>query len=910
MLLLPLLLAAETPPTDWVADDAHYRIRIVTDSALDVSAEYHFTAIGGNPAERILVGPELLVLDTSGNTLATSDGLMFQVSPRVNLRGLLTPVTAGESTLAVLPAARQHVEIDAPGLDVTIDGAVDGWLANADHLVIHWAPHVEVSGETPAPLVLAEVGTAAWVAEGALESRTAVRWRVRRGEVSSFSVDVGALTDVEVTGGNVARWERSGRLVTIETLAPVRGGFSANITGRLPLAAGESDLPCPTPLDVIRVDKWWTLARSDEGELIPVSGPEGVTSRMLPSWAQGLAESAPLAYWHGDAPVRVLSARYDPVAGPDTVIERAEFVAASNEDGRTLLRATLRVRNERKQYLHVRPSPGFRLLATRVSGTPVSVLSDGADGYYVPMEKSIETVRGLLTFPVELTWIGEGGAWLKKGTKTVSLPSVDAPIQAAQWELHLPRGVVAIGATAARPKLADPSREAAGEALNNAMAAYKKNDFSGSQGWLDQAKEAAPEDEDVQRLQSNLDVLFKAPASTTTNEDVTTRRVRDLAHAKTSSMSSYQSTVEEQAKDAIRQGDYDKAESYLQEIATLATELDRTAQLEDAEQKNKIADVKVMLESVREGKKAKQKAQNSEERADNDADGVPDASDGHAASITFTGDFIEGNLGGFAGGDVGGMEAGATTASQAELPGLLIPTFAVDGNNDGAAYGEPVDMPEEKPADEFESSSDTTISSGEHMVLAGADRPTFRLPNLMPAKPVAAGPRRPPANAVAAPPPPAPPPRQAAHPVGQAVGRGSLGLRGQGSGGGGSGYGSGGGEARAGGRGESTLENDGETGRTTALMDGRPAPDAGVQTGAMPSEKRAEKSEEKAGKFDAHKGMPAANRNNRAALQAHATPMTVAMPMGGTAIEHTAALLESNTFPTFTLRYRTTTGVY
>lgn len=953
MLLLPLSFAAEPAPTDWVADSARYHVRIVTDAALDVSGEYQFTAISGDPAERILVGANLLVLDTSGNTLATSNGLMFQVASRARFRGLLSPSTAGEAELTVLPAARQHVEIDAPGLDVTVDGAVDGWLTNADHLILHWAPHVDASTETPAPLVLAEVGTAAWAAEGGLESRTAVRWRVRRGEVSSFSVDVGSLTDVEVTGGNIARWGKSGSTVTIETLSAVRGGFSASISGRSPLVSGESDLPCPRPLDVMRVDKWWTLARSDEGELIPVSSPESVTSRMVPAWARGLAESAPLAYWHGDAPVRVLSAHYDPVAGPDTVIERAEFVAASNEDGRTLLRATLRVRNERKQYLHVKPSPGFRLLATRVSGTPVTVLSDGENGFYVPMEKSIETVRGLLTFPIELTWIGEGGAWEKKGTKTVSLPSVDAPIQAAQWELHLPRGVVAIGATAAHPKLAEPKREAAAEAMNNAMAAYKKNDFSGSQEWLNHAKESAPEDEDVQRLQSNLDVLLKAPAASVSNEDVATRRVRELAHAKTSSMSSYQSRIEAQAKDALRQGDYDKAEGYLQEIETLATELDRTAQLEDAEQKNKIADVRKTLENVRNEKKAKKKAEESEQQAESDADGVADAYDGHRddgngddSTIDFkeqatfgngsdtgisgdavgwseegieggvVGGILSGVAGGVVSGSVGGSLAGQTADSGAfEFSGENLMNLGYASGESGAAngWGNAVDTPSpqpvttadpvEAPPPELERIPASRDYSDSVQTLAGESKPTFRLPNLIPpraAAPAAPTTAAPPAKPTAGPmgtksppPPPPAPPRQAANPVAQTVSStvafGGLGVRGSGSGGGGTGRG--------------IAAGKGEVGRGPPKMAGR------AKVPEMDGE--AMIVGEKSGKTDAAKGTPAGrDQTTRAPLQAHATPMTVAMPMGGAAVEHTAALLEADTFPTFTLRYRTQTGVY
>jgi hypothetical protein len=387
----------------------------------------------------------------------------------------------------------------------------------------------------------------------------------------------------------VARWSREGDVVTIEARTPVRGGFVVDVEGRRPLPTADVPLPAPTPLDVRRVERWWTLGRADEGELLPESYPERVAARALPEWARGLSDTPPLASWHGAAPVVLRAARYEAVMGPDTVVEDARFVLATNPDGRVLLRGTWRVRNERSQYLHVVAPPGWRPLTARVTGDPVSVLADGAGGVYVPLEKSIETLRGLLAFPVEVTWVAEGPAWARRGERRFELPAVDAPIQQATWEVHLPRGFEAVRHRGDREvPMAPPvsGADIADAALSNATRAYQENDFEAAQGWVDAAKEARPDDQNVDRLQSNLDVLLDTK-DTEGGEDVGVRRVRDLANAKTIDAQNEQAVAEEKADAALRAGDEAAALDYLGKAEQLSASIAVTEQRESADQDDK-----------------------------------------------------------------------------------------------------------------------------------------------------------------------------------------------------------------------------------------------------------------------------------------------------------------------------------
>ncbi|MFZ5482263.1 MAG: hypothetical protein ACOZNI_36215 [Myxococcota bacterium] len=650
------LAEPDPPPAPaWLPIAATYRVRVPAEGPLQLEVSYRFRALREGWLDAALIGPGMVVTGATGPVVAAPSGVYLVLKPgtgetTVTVRGSLEG-SPGSASLGVLPAAAQRVIVEAPGLDVEVAGAVDGALAAADRLALTWAPHVEKGPEVARPVVVAETATAAWGEEGALEVRARVRWRVLRGEVGRFVLDVSGLEEAEADGANVASQRREGSQLVIETREPVKGGFEVLVRGRAPLR--EAPMPGPRPVEVSRVDRWWTVGRSDEGELVPVGELRSVAQRTMPSWAKGLSESAPVASFHGEAAPGLRPARYEPLMGPDTVVEQADFVVTTSREGRVLLRATWRLRNERRQYLRVRPpAPGWVPLTARVSGQPVSVLSDGEGGVYVPLEKSVETVQGLLNFPVEVTWVGAGDTWEKKGERTFALPAVDAPIQSAAWELHLPRGVEVPGAEGVDGTVVmDTGDDEAEEAVQRAVDAYKSNEWDAAQHALDEARALGADDENVSRLQSNLDALYSK--DTSTPDDTATRRVRELANAKTSSMQVKQEKKLEEARDAEAAGDLERASSLYGEVADLAKNIGVTEQKESAEQTVVLEEAQKALAST-EGKKKKkaeedQREAQAIEKLDADRDEVADGEDFYE---------LDGVEGGVEGGVVGGVLGG------------------------------------------------------------------------------------------------------------------------------------------------------------------------------------------------------------------------------------------------------------
>lgn len=393
----------------------------------------------------------------------------------------------------------------------------------------------------------------------------------------------------------------------IDARAPITGTLELHISGRAPIPQGEFTVPEPVPQGVLRVERYHMLAASEEIDLAPAGG-RTVASTQVPSWGRSLSERSPVVWWQGPAP-QLRPERYSPELGPDTVIERAELLVVANDVGTVLLRSTWYVRNERRQYLHFQPAPGFKAVAARRGSLPVPLLSDGAGGLYIALERSVETVQGPMAMPLEITWIGSLAPFEKKrGDFQLSLPSVDAPIQTLWWQVHLPRGYV-LGRKEeeqAYIPVYDPTREIAEDSIYNAVNAWRENDFSGAQQWVDQARSLGSNDENIDRLQSNLDLILNNTLenSNSDKDDANARRVREMAAARSEDMKVAQEEAEKKAEEALRAGDLEEAERQYETVVVTAQQLQLTEQAGSEEQRARYSSASSGLAEVKKQKKS------------------------------------------------------------------------------------------------------------------------------------------------------------------------------------------------------------------------------------------------------------------------------------------------------------------
>lgn len=591
---------------------------------------------GPTPGLRVIAAtwngqPAALRVDDSGGTIAGR----VQGSAEVVVEAFVPGDPArGAVALKWLPAVRGRIEAAAPeGLvpAVKIDGApalaVGGAFAGG-------AGAIDLAFEAPPrpaegrpPVVVARVGIGLTVGEAELRGRARAVWEVRQGELSAVELQTAGLGgDLEVTGPNVRAWARAGESVRVELQAPVRDRVELELRWTTPIgrsAESRASVPTIAPAGVFRSETALQLARDGEVEAVPEApGWSLVAAGSLPGWAQGLVEGTATASLVGGTGGELSLLRFVPLEGPPVVVDVASYTVATSREGRALVRAHYEVRNERAASLKLRPPAGFKVIGIRVGGktaTPARA-KDGA--WIVPLLRSVETVRGLLSFPVEVILLGESDAWRRREARRLELPRVDAPVAVSRVTLHLPPGytsrvrpgegdVVAaftrgegitygLGVGEVRAAQADAT-------FQDAVQAWMRNDFGEAQKKLDELRSIGAKNENIDRLQSNLDVVGgKASAG----QDVSMqRRVREQAKARAYADVQAQAELKQKAEEARARGDYDAAASSYQQALQVGDKLAALEQAESVEQRSTNASLAKEIEAVtKASQEAKQRA--------------------------------------------------------------------------------------------------------------------------------------------------------------------------------------------------------------------------------------------------------------------------------------------------------------
>ncbi|MCY1008889.1 hypothetical protein OV079_25690 [Nannocystis pusilla] len=510
--------------------------------------------------------------------------------------------------LKLLPAVRGTIEAAAPsGLAPAL--RVDGEAALAVREK-QWsgAREVALSFVTPPapaadrpPVVVAKVGIGVTVGDAELRGRARAVWEVRQGEVSTLALETAGLgADLDVVGANVRGFTREGDRVRVKLQAPVRDRVELELRWSQAIGkAAESrvSLPKVAPVDVFHSEVALQLARDGEVEAVPEApGWSYVASAALPGWAQGLVEGTATTalVQQGEAGAGSLSLlRFVPLEGPPVVVDVAAYTIATSREGRALVRAHYEVRNERAAHLRLTPPAGFKVIGVRVGGQTAAPARAKDGSWIVPLLRSVETVTGLLSFPVEVILLGEASEWRRRETRELRLPTLDAPIAVSRLTLHLPPGY------RSRKRAGDGDVVAAftrGEGITyglgvgevgaaqadmvfqDAVQAWMRNDFRAAQDKLDALRGMGAKNENIARLQSNLDVVAGKAA---VSQDMSLqRRVREQAKARAYADVQAQAELKKKAEDERARGDYAaSASSYQQAIAVG----DKLAQLEQTE---------------------------------------------------------------------------------------------------------------------------------------------------------------------------------------------------------------------------------------------------------------------------------------------------------------------------------------
>ena len=470
------------------------------------------------------------------------------------------------------------------------------WVGDQPIVVVREPPPSRRSA-----LVLGEAAVGMTVRDADVQTQARLRWRIAQGdglEQVAFTLP-GVAPDLEVTGPQIARWSRTGDRVVVELSRRERALVTVEARWSTPLAAtAETTLrPAVPVLDgTFRTVQALQLARDSTHEVVPeVTAFQPLPAARLPAWAQGLVQGQATAAFTSEAApsarVRVFQAT--PAPRPATLVDVARYDIATSEEGRMLMRATFSIRNDRGGFLRLTPPAGLQVVGARV-GTETAKLSRESGVWLIPLARSVETLQGLLSFPVEVTLLGSDEAWDGVVDRTLSLPSVGAPVAVTRATVHLPPTY-----QARRPKdaaIVDRFTEGGGitygfkagdarvaqadELFQGAVAAWVANDFDKADALISNLEALGGDNDDIQRLKSNIDYVQRGSRG---GDVAQARRVKELARARAARDVVEQQAAVELAEQQYAEGDYEQAAASYGKALKLGGKLGKIAADEDTE---------------------------------------------------------------------------------------------------------------------------------------------------------------------------------------------------------------------------------------------------------------------------------------------------------------------------------------
>jgi tetratricopeptide (TPR) repeat protein len=288
----------------------------------------------------------------------------------------------------------------------------------------------------------------------------------------------------------------------------------------------------------------------------------------------------------GEAQVDLVAMAEFPVR--ETLIDSALYTVLYRPDGRVMTKVIYEVRNRAKQYMRVDLPPGATLVVARVSEEQRNLARGPGTSVLVPLEKSVLTTAGLVSFPVELVYVMAAPPLDRKGEFRAALPRTDLSIAYARCALMLPEGMKVKEWGGPLRKVPSWSSETA------------EMEFEYGRGYLAPPEAKEPPKPKGPGLLEAIGGFFvmgaRAPVPQRVakpTEDEETRRQRELQEQTLRAKNSYRAAVR-----AYEAGDNARAQKLFEQVTTIAPE-----STEGYNAKKYLGNVKIAMGEAEEGAK-------------------------------------------------------------------------------------------------------------------------------------------------------------------------------------------------------------------------------------------------------------------------------------------------------------------
>jgi len=495
---------APTAPTPWILEEAVYSLSLPEKGAATITARIQVRVFHANTNAFFRALPTQLAwknvqVNEKDAELPTVVQWLVYTPPEPGLYTITAeaPVAAGDEwggslRMPIAQTVRTRIAADSSrawrvteaGAPAALTGGEAGThgqlaLTTRRELNLHWQ---RPRRQTQRPATHQLRGEVAWnIDAGRMDVAADITVAILAGRTDRLELTLPAGADrVSITGPDVREARASGGTAVVELRGQVSGRTRLQVEFTLPAAKEKATL---SGLN-IRGGRWagGTLVVTNAlggSEVLAgsVSGLSELSLPEIPRAAQALLAGAPALAYAISAPSFTAEAEVldlGEFALQETIADLAHYQCVFRPDGTVMTKVEYEVRNRNRQFLRVNLPEGARVLQARVNGKTCPASPAGRDAVLAPLVRSAASVKGLVSFPVEIVYLCRVRAPDgRSGRASIPLPRIDAPIAYAWCEAYLPDGMKIAGASGPMRRVERYSSETA-----TASMAYGRSELA------------------------------------------------------------------------------------------------------------------------------------------------------------------------------------------------------------------------------------------------------------------------------------------------------------------------------------------------------------------------------------------------------------------------------------------------
>ncbi len=357
---------------------------------------------------------------------------------------------AGFVRSAVHVASDKELEFSIGGRQDTILGSAEG----GTHGILYAGQRqdVEVRWRTPREQsmqqgVVSVIPSVVWtIKEKVLSADAVFDVTIASGARDRISLQLpkGA-SRIEIPKGMVHEWRENDSLVTMFFGRKVSGKFHVGLSCEIPRAKTDiAKCPVFSVADGhLAAGGFIVVVNDTPGVLLESKhdGLEPVADLDIPATLKGKVKGKPLFVYktrnrEAEPVFDVVTKALFPMV--DTIADRAQMLTVIYEGGEEITRIVYTIKNNGRQFLRMAMPAGCKMLSVSVDSRRRAV-SEKDGLMLIPLEDSIQTLGGLVPFPVEVIYCRQATRLASGEKMRIDLPELpDVPVAVVKAKLFYP----------------------------------------------------------------------------------------------------------------------------------------------------------------------------------------------------------------------------------------------------------------------------------------------------------------------------------------------------------------------------------------------------------------------------------------------------------------------------------------